>query len=243
MIAALVLEALVLRTPPRTKRPCALGPLSFCVDAGAVVGVLGRAGSGKSLLLSALAGLAPQCVQQGRAHVPTPVAMVFQRDALDDSLSVIDNVELVAVAAGISSARDAAAGLLDQVGLHGHLHKLPHALSGGQRKRVGIARALVVQPRTLLLDDPTAGLDPATAQEILDLVFACIASARTPAATLLATQDIDVVVPRLAGVALFPPAVHPTPIITPELLAPPYRPQPLPAAMHAALAPPSGVGP
>lgn len=169
--------------------------VSFVVDHG-VVGVVGPSGSGKTLLLLTLAGLLPRAVVKGAAVVDTDVGLVFANDALDDGRTALGNVVDAGVAAGVASVVSEASQLLKRLGIdEATQQRLPRALSGGQRKRVGLARALVIRPRTLLLDDPTAGLDPLTAGQIVDVVEAVVAEAG--ACALFATQDVDTVLPRL----------------------------------------------
>jgi ABC-type multidrug transport system ATPase subunit len=144
------------------------------------------------LLLAALAGLAPST--SASMHTPARTAMVFQRDALDDARTALENV--LVSAGSVASAREA----LARVGLAAHEDVRPRMLSGGMRKRVGIARALAAQPELVLADEPTAGLDPRTASEVLDALFASAHSTR--AAVIIATTDVDVVLPR-ASRALF----------------------------------------
>ena len=171
-----------------------LGPLRFAVAPGASLVVLGRSGAGKSVLLRALCGLAP--LHAGRVALTKPVGFVFQRDALDDAMTTFDNVHDAARARGFADARARAEHALEQVGLRDARHKLPRTLSGGMRKRVGLARALVVEPRVLLADDPTAGLDPDTAREMMEQVL----TSTKGTALLLATQDTDVVLPMIEDV-------------------------------------------
>lgn len=169
--------------------------IGFVVDGG-VVGVVGPSGGGKSLLLLALAGLAPGAVVGGSAVVDRDVGLVFANDALDDARTALGNVVDAAVAAGVASPVSQASVLLQRLGIdRAAQQRLPRALSGGQRKRVGLARALVIRPRTLLLDDPTAGLDPITARQIVDVVEGEVAA--VGACALFATQDVDTVLPRL----------------------------------------------
>ena len=160
-----------------------LGPLSFAVADGAMLCVLGRAGSGKSLLLRALAGLVPVEGAVARAGRP---ALQFQRDGLADDESVLDNVARACTARGLSDALDRARAALAHVGLAGKEHAAPRRLSGGQRRRVGLARALAVDAPLLLLDDPTAGLDPHTADEV-----AALFSPRPGRVVVVATHDVD----------------------------------------------------
>ena len=165
-----------------------LGPISFTLQAREALAVTGRHGAGKSLLLACLAGIVSSASRLAAARLvrPARVAMIFQRDALDDGRSALDNVM---VGAGDLARAQAA---LEQVGLGAHAQQSPRALSGGMRKRVGIARALASAPSLILADEPTAGLDPSTAHEVLDALF----NASSTAAIIIATTDVDVVLPR-----------------------------------------------
>ncbi len=189
-----------------------VGPLDLQVDrrsgaitgtiTGAITGVVGPSGSGKTLLLLALAGLLPAAITSGQARVDQPIGMVFSNDALDDGRSALGNVVDAALAAQGAADLDAAVAdsraLLSALGLDAAAQQRPpRFLSGGQRKRVGIARALVIRPRTLLLDDATAGLDPVTAREVVDLIVQRLADL-PGACALFATQDVDTVLPRLS---------------------------------------------
>lgn len=185
----------------RGRRGVVVGPVDVSLGGGGAadrLAVVGPSGGGKTLLLLALAGLVPGALVAGSARVSGPVAMVFGNDALDDGRTALGNVVDAAVAAGIASPLEEASKLLTAVGLDVEAQQRPPStLSGGQRKRAGIARALVVRPRTLLLDDPTAGLDPETARQILALTFAVVDAAN--ACVLLATQDVDTVLPHMQG--------------------------------------------
>ncbi|HEY2658861.1 MAG TPA: nitrate/sulfonate/bicarbonate ABC transporter ATP-binding protein [Caulobacteraceae bacterium] len=146
-----------------------------------IVGLLGRSGSGKSTLLRAIAGLLrPTEGQITLKDLPGDdsahgVAMVFQSFALFPWLTVQQNVELGLEAQGVSpeERRKRALAAIDLIGLDGFENAYPKELSGGMRQRVGLARALVVQPSVLLMDEPFSALDVLTAEtlrtDLLDL--------------------------------------------------------------------------
>jgi ABC-type nitrate/sulfonate/bicarbonate transport system ATPase subunit len=206
-----------------------LGPVSLDVAAGETVALLGPTGSGKSLLLRALAGLLPV---QGECVVESPRALVFQRDALLEDRTVHRNVSDAARACGIERADDAARDVLERVGLEAHVDKRPSQLSGGMRKRVGIARALVVNPRVLLCDDPTAGLDPGTSRAVLGL----LRTHAPTAAIVIATHDVDVALAYVDRVLWLGPDRTVTSCAVHELVrvAPAFAPRPFSEALWQA---------
>lgn len=146
-----------------------------------IVGLLGRSGSGKSTLLRAIAGL----IRPSKGDIsfegqpltgPNPgISVVFQSFALFPWLTVLQNVELGLEAQGVFPAerRKRALAAIDLIGLDGFENAYPKELSGGMRQRVGFARALVVQPKVLLMDEPFSALDVLTAEtlrtDLLDL--------------------------------------------------------------------------
>jgi NitT/TauT family transport system ATP-binding protein len=158
-----------------------LDHLDFTLRDGEIVAILGKSGSGKSTFLRILAGLVPPsdgAVEYRGRRVIEPVhgiAMVFQSYALFPWLTVLGNVELGLEAQGISGAerRRRAVDAIDRIGLDGFENAYPKELSGGMRQRVGFARALVVDPDILLLDEPFSSLDVLTAEtlrgDLLDL--------------------------------------------------------------------------
>src|SRR5271170_3312691 len=151
-----------------------LDHLDFTLGDGQIVAILGKSGSGKSTFLRILAGLVPPSdgVVEYRGHpVGEPVhglAMVFQSFALFPWLTVLGNVELGLEAQGIGAAerRRQAVAAIDLIGLDGFENAYPKELSGGMRQRVGFARALVVNPDILLLDEPFSALDVLTAETL-----------------------------------------------------------------------------
>ncbi len=141
---------------------------------GEIVGLLGRSGSGKSTLLRIISGLskptAGSVVYLGHA-VDGPangIAMVFQSFALFPWLTVLENVQLglEALALPRKEIRERALAAIDLIGLDGYESAYPRELSGGMRQRVGFARALVVHPNILLMDEPFSALDVLTAENL-----------------------------------------------------------------------------
>jgi NitT/TauT family transport system ATP-binding protein len=151
-----------------------LDGVSLDVHEGEIVGLLGRSGSGKSSLLRIIAGLMPATSGEARWHgqsIQGPcngVAMVFQSFALFPWLTVLENVEIGLEALGVPAPerRRRALAAIDLIGLDGFESAHPKELSGGMRQRVGFARALVVHPQLLLMDEPFSALDVLTAETL-----------------------------------------------------------------------------
>jgi NitT/TauT family transport system ATP-binding protein len=151
-----------------------LDGVQLALEQGQIVGLLGRTGSGKSTLLRLIAGLAEPAsgtiTYMGNAvHGPAPgIAMVFQSFALFPWLTVLENVQLGLEALGLPEAeiRKRALAAIDLIGLDGYESAYPRELSGGMRQRVGFARALVVHPNILLMDEPFSALDVLTAETL-----------------------------------------------------------------------------
>jgi len=177
-----------------------LAEVNLSLRSGEIVGLLGRSGSGKSTLLRIIAGLIKpsggEVIYRGRP-VTGPaegIAMVFQTFALFPWLTVLQNVEAGLEALGVpgtESRRRALSGI-DLIGLDGFESAYPRELSGGMRQRVGFARALVVEPTILLLDEPFSALDVLTAETIrTDLLDLWIERRLPIRSMLLVTHNIE----------------------------------------------------
>jgi phosphonate transport system ATP-binding protein len=210
----------------------ALKGVSFTVEKGQVVGLIGPSGAGKSTLIRCinrlveptggsihlndvdLARLSSGDLRKARRRI----GMIFQEYALVERLTVMENVlsgRLGYVSFWRSLFRrfpqadvDKAFALLDRVGLAEHADKRADELSGGQRQRVGIARALEQDPELLLVDEPTASLDPKTSRQIMRLIMEICRERGLPAVinihdVLLAKMFVDRIIGLTAGEVVF----------------------------------------
>ena len=151
-----------------------LDDIDLRVQEGEILGLLGRTGSGKSTLLRLMAGLSRPAAGSisylgHTVEGPAPgIAMVFQSFALFPWLTVLENVELGLEALGLPAKeiRRRSLAAIDLIGLDGFESAYPRELSGGMRQRVGFARALVVHPNVLLMDEPFSALDVLTAETL-----------------------------------------------------------------------------
>lgn len=166
-----------------------LNGVSLTVRRSETLAVLGRSGSGKSVLLKLIIGLQKPDSGSVRIHgqdiaglaldqigeIRKKMGFLFQHAALYDSLTVGQNVAFPLQHHQKEMSRteqgDRVRQLLAEVGMEGDLEKMPSDISGGMQTRVGLARALALEPDILLLDEPTAGLDPISSAEIDDLVL------------------------------------------------------------------------
>ena len=183
-----------------------LNKISLTVSRGETLAVLGRSGTGKSVLLRLIVGLEKPDSGSVRIHgqditglgldqlgeIRMKMGFLFQHAALYDSLTVEQNVAFPLrhhrKTMSKSERGDRVTQLLAEVGMEGHLEKMPSDISGGMQKRVGLARALALEPDILLLDEPTAGLDPISAGEIDDLVLKL--QAEHHMASVVVTHDL-----------------------------------------------------
>jgi phosphonate transport system ATP-binding protein len=215
----------------------ALSAVSFAVATGEVVGLIGPSGAGKSTLIRCINRLVEPtegAIRLGELDLTRlsrselrrarrRIGMIFQEYALVERLTVMENVlsgRLGYVPFWRSFTRrfpgaDIANAyrLLDRVGLMAHADKRADALSGGQRQRVGIARALAQDPELLLIDEPTASLDPKTSRQIMRLIIEVCGERGLPAIinihdVVLAQQFVSRIIGLRAGEVVFdgPPA-------------------------------------
>jgi phospholipid/cholesterol/gamma-HCH transport system ATP-binding protein len=166
-----------------------LNGISLSVNRGETLAVLGRSGTGKSVLLRLIIGLEKPdsgsvCIHgqnivglalDRMGEIRKKMGFLFQHAALYDSLTVAENVAFPLVhhrkEMSKSERGERVKQLLAEVGMEGDFGKMPSDISGGMQKRVGLARALALEPEILLLDEPTAGLDPISSGEIDDLIL------------------------------------------------------------------------
>ncbi|MDP4022939.1 ATP-binding cassette domain-containing protein [Methylobacterium sp. NEAU 140] len=274
-LAARIARLLGERRPPATVR--AVTAVDLAVAAGEVVGLVGESGCGKSTLARVVAGLyapsAGRMLRGGRdfAALPAPerraerlaVQMVFQdaTAALNPRLTVLDSVGEAPVAHGLvrrQEKRDYVADLLARVSLGADaMGRYPHQFSGGQRARIGIARALAVRPRMLVLDESVAALDVSIQAQVLNLfldlrrdlglTYLFVShdlGVIAHVATRVAVMYLGRIVEEAPAEALFSTPAHPYTISllaqTPRLEPGRRRYRGLPGEPPSPLAPPSG---
>ncbi|MGA1804836.1 AAA-associated domain-containing protein [Rhizobium sp. HT1-10] len=174
--------------------------VDLTIKEGEIVGLLGRSGSGKSTLLRIIAGLLAPSSGDARCRgatiegPPVGISMVFQSFALFPWLTVLQNVELGLEAKGVARVERRALSLaaIDLIGLDGFENAYPKELSGGMRQRVGFARALVVHPDLLLMDEPFSALDVLTAETLrTDMIDLWIEGRLPIKSVLMVTHNIE----------------------------------------------------
>ena len=179
--------------------------VSFTVEPGTIFAIMGGSGCGKSTLLKHLIGLLEPAsgqvlygdqdywgsTEEARQKLRADFGVLFQSAALWSSMTVLENVTLpLSLQGGLSASerRDKALETLSWVGMADFATYRPADLSGGMKKRVGLARAIVAEPHLLFLDEPSAGLDPISAKRLDDLVLEI--RERTGAAVLVVSHEL-----------------------------------------------------
>ena len=173
--------------------------------------VLGKSGSGKSVLIKCMVGLIEadegkinvlgKCIsdlkEEELNQVRKKIGFLFQSGALYDSMTVRENLEfpLRELKSKKEEKDQLVVEALQHVGLEGAIDKMPSELSGGMRKRVGLARALILKPEIILYDEPTTGLDPITSKEISKLIIEVQKKHNT--SSVIITHDVECA--RIAG--------------------------------------------
>jgi nitrate/nitrite transport system ATP-binding protein len=178
----------------------ALREINLDIQRGEFVSLIGHSGCGKSTLLNLIAGLlrptSGALICDGREiAAPGPErAVVFQNHSLLPWLSCLDNVLLAVESVFGGRERTAqlkvrARAALELVGMSHALHKRPHEISGGMKQRVGIARALAMEPKVLLMDEPFGALDALTRAHLQDELLKIVS--RTQSTVVMVTHDVD----------------------------------------------------
>jgi len=180
--------------------------VNLTVNKGENVAVLGKSGSGKSVLIKILVGLLKpekgevivlgknvgELKEKELNELRLRIGFSFQNSALYDSMSVRQNIQFPLIMnrknQNKKDVAQAVDEVLDAVGLKDKMNQMPGDLSGGQRKRIGIARTLILRPEIMLYDEPTAGLDPITCSEINELINEVQQNYNT--ASIIITHDL-----------------------------------------------------
>jgi phospholipid/cholesterol/gamma-HCH transport system ATP-binding protein len=183
-----------------------LKDVNLKVRDGESVCTLGKSGTGKSVILQCIAGLlkpdsgkilvygenVPMLDDDELQEIRKKIGFLFQSGALYDSMSVRENLEFPLrrlTDLTIPEINDKVKEALEQVGLANAIDKMPSELSGGMKKRIGLARTLITDPKIMLYDEPTTGLDPATSREISKLILEVQKKYKTT--SIIVTHDME----------------------------------------------------
>ncbi len=164
--------------------------IDLTLERGKNIVLLGRSGIGKSVLIKCIVGLVTpdsgiirvfgmnieDLNSEGINELRKKIGFLFQGGAVYDSMTVRENLEfpirrIITIRKSTQEIEEIIKKALENVGLLDAINKMPSELSGGMRKRVGLARTLILQPEIILYDEPTTGLDPITSKEIIDLIL------------------------------------------------------------------------
>lgn len=182
--------------------------IDLTLERGKNIVLLGRSGIGKSVLIKCIVGLIipdsgiikvfSQNIEdlngEGLNELRKKVGFLFQGGAVYDSMSVRENLEFpirrnITIKKSTQEIENIIEKALENVGLLDAINKMPSELSGGMRKRVGLARTLILQPEIILYDEPTTGLDPITSKEIIDLILKIQEKYNT--SSIIITHDVN----------------------------------------------------
>ena len=167
-----------------------LDGLSLSIQDGKTTAIVGPSGVGKSVLLKIILGMYPADSgnvevngvdvtklrsEKEKNRLRSDLGVLFQGAALFDSLSLYDNIAFPLIARSVNRklAHDKVCSIANSLSLTRDLDRLPQEVSLGVRKRAGLARALITEPKTMLFDEPNTGLDPLVGQEVYDLIATC----------------------------------------------------------------------
>jgi phospholipid/cholesterol/gamma-HCH transport system ATP-binding protein len=183
-----------------------LKDMSFTLEKGENLVILGKSGSGKSVLIKCIVGLhepdegkivllgknIAELKEQDLNELRKRIGFLFQSAALYDAMTVRENLEFPLRTSRTKNEKEIEELVIEalkNVGLEDAIDKMPSELSGGMRKRVGLARAIIMKPEIILYDEPTTGLDPITSREISDLIVAIQKKYNTTG--IIITHDVE----------------------------------------------------